>query len=366
MKSHIKQLQSILKKNDIGGMVVSNPSNIFYLTGFRGVSPSEREVAVFITPSHCYLFSPRMYAEQAKHMAFPGVMVVVDTKHDGVLHMFADYVSQNSVLLFEETDLRVAEFEEMRAKTDADWNGAGELMSSLRVIKDAEELLHIKKAAEITDSVFNEIITYLSNTNYQTLTELDIVDVMRAAYRKLGGESFGFDPIIACGKGSAEPHYHTSNRKLKKNEALLMDFGITYKGYTADLTRTVFLGTAPDNFRAHYDIVLKCNKHSLQAAKSGVSAGDLHANAVSFFQKLNLADNFIHSLGHGVGIDIHEEPFFRINTKEPLAEGMVVTIEPGLYFTGEYGIRIEDLIAVGENGSEVYSCNSSKELIEIR
>lgn len=366
MKSRIKTTQTFLRKQNATGFIVSSPSNIFYITGFKGLNPNEREVCALITTDECFLFVPPMYAEQARNSIRKDVILSVDTQHEGVLMMYASHVDDTAELFFEESDLKVSEFEEMRSQTRATWTGGGQFFSTLRIIKDEEELKHLAKAASITDSVFNDVIKYLSSINYETVSEMDIVDVMRTRYRVYGGESFGFDPIVACGTGSAEPHYHSSDKKLKKQNPLLLDFGITYKGYTADLTRTVYLGTAPDSFRAYYNIVHTCNTARIGEVKEGIHAGKLHSNAVAYFSSLRLAESFIHSLGHGVGIDIHEEPFFRTEGGSPLKNHMVITIEPGLYFPGEFGIRIEDLVIVTESGGTILSHNSSKELIEIR
>jgi Xaa-Pro aminopeptidase len=144
-----------------------------------------------------------------------------------------------------------------------------------------------------------------------------------------------------------------------------MDFGFTFNGYHSDLTRTIFLGKAPEQFRNMYDIVLACNKYSLKLAKAGIDAGSLHQKAVEFFAKQQRESFFIHGLGHGVGLEVHEEPFFRLNRKTILQPGMAVTIEPGLYFPNEYGIRIEDYVVITKTGVEVLSKNSPKLLIEL-
>lgn len=178
-----------------------------------------------------------------------------------------------------------------------------------------------------------------------------------------GGEGWGFDPIVSFGQGSSQPHYRTGSKQIGQGPVLL-DFGVIFRGYTGDLTRTMYIGKAHDTFREMYKLVLECNRLCIAACKPGIPAYQLHKVAVDFFQEHGVDTSFLHGLGHGVGLNIHEEPFFRSNCQTMLQPGMVITIEPGLYFPGEFGIRIEDYVIVTETGCEVLS-TSPKELLEL-
>lgn len=200
----------------------------------------------------------------------------------------------------------------------------------------------------------------LQKTDPTELTELDLVAAIRSISDELGGEGFGFDPIVASGPSSAEPHYRTKKNKLLANEPLLLDFGIVYQGYTADLTRTIYLGKPTEKYLCRYKLVLECNQLCIDAVKPGVTGQTLDHIAMDFFQK-NHVDNYVlHSLGHGVGLNIHENPGINHKSIQPLETGNVITIEPGLYFSEEYGIRLEDLILVTKEGCEILSKNSTK------
>ena len=252
------------------------------------------------------------------------------------------------------------EFEE----SELELKGASNIIELFRLHKDTDEKKKITLVVRKTDAVFDDIVKFLTTTDYASLTELDVADKLRFFGRQHGLKEFSFEPIVACGPGSSEPHYHTGLNKLQKGNILLMDFGFKYEGYCSDLTRCVFLGKADENVKNIYKIVLECNKRALAECKIGVATGKLHSNAVTFFEKHNLDSYFIHGLGHGVGIDIHEEPFFRIDRTTKLEKGMVVTIEPGIYLPGKFGIRIEDYVIMGKAEAEVLS-TSPKELIEI-
>jgi Xaa-Pro aminopeptidase len=346
-------------------LLITDPVNIFYLTGFRGLSPEERECSMLLKAEDAILVIPRMYREQAG--ALPdGTTILVDEERDGLLAMCVRQAAESSVLAFEEEDLTVAEYTQVREVHEGDLVFGSGLVESARVVKDDEELDRIRKAVRIADDTFVELIAYLHSIDYTSLTELDIADRIVSLSRSLGGEGMGFDPIVASGPGASEPHYRTSAKRLAKGEVLLMDFGIRYGGYTSDLTRTVVLGTGSPAVRATYEHVLACNQASLAACKPGASAGDLHRDSVAFFAERGLAGDYLHGLGHGVGLDIHEQPFFRPGRDSELKAGMTVTIEPGLYYPGRYGVRIEDFVLVTDSGCEVLSSRSPKEYIEIR
>lgn len=367
-KQRINAVQEYIKQTSADGFFITNSFNIFYLTGFQGLSPEERESTLFITSADATLFLPRMYQEQGKMLQSvreKQVICVVDHERDGLLTKWIKAQEKGQNILIEEGDLTIEEYDYLKKVSGFSFHTSGGYLEGLRIRKDSVELGQIRTVVARTDQVFNDLISALKKNGYTTYTELDIADTLRTLGRKYDLNSFSFDPIVACGPGSSEPHYVTSNKKLKKGEVLLMDFGFTLNGYHSDLTRTIFLGKAPEKVKDMYDIVLACNEYALQLTRPGIDAGLLHQKSVEFFAKQKLDTYFIHGLGHGVGLEVHEEPFFRINRKTILQPGMTVTIEPGLYFPNEYGIRIEDYVVVTERGVEVLSNKSPKKLIEL-
>jgi Xaa-Pro aminopeptidase len=365
--NRIQKVRNELQKQKADAIFITNFYNIFYLTGFMGISEHEREAALLITAEKAYLFVPEMYEFQAK--GSDGVKnnwceMIVNHERDKLLFSFGEFVGKDCVVLFESSDLKCSELELIKEKTDLNLSPAKGVVEDLREIKDEEEIEVIKKAVEITDKSFLALVDFLRQNDYTQTTELDMVDELRKISRSLGGEGFGFDPIIASGEGSALPHYFTSNKKLTKGSALLFDIGIKYKGYTGDLTRTIYLGKAPDKFKDIYFTVLESNQKSLEACSAQVDTFDLSETAKDVFRQKDLEGYFIHGLGHGVGLEIHEKPSLRCRAGCKLKENMIITIEPGLYFEGEFGVRIEDFVAVKANSCHILS-KSPKDLIEI-
>jgi len=366
--SRIKKVQDYINQSGSDGFFISKSAHIFYLSGFKGLSPEEMEASLFIDQKSVYLYLPKMYQEQGNNLDSVKekiVTCILDYERDGLLSIWLKTSGKGKNILIEEGDLTIAEYNYLKKESEGTFQTSNGFLESLRVIKDAEELNKIREVVSRTDLVFNDLIAGLKSQDYPQLTELDVADLLRVLGRKHGLLAFSFEPIVASGAGGSEPHYVTSNKKLQKGEALLMDFGFTLDGYHSDLTRTIFLGKATDTFKKMYEVVLECNKQSLKSTKPGIDAGSLHKKAVTFFKKHRLDQFFIHGLGHGVGLEVHEEPFFRLHRKTPLQTGMAVTIEPGLYFPNEFGIRIEDYVIVTEKGCDVLSKGSTKELIEL-
>lgn len=347
-------------------LLVTNARNIYYLTGFRGISPEERESSVLVTPEDVFLFVPRMYAEQGELLSSVQakiVTLVIDDERDGLLYLPSTYLKKADTLLVEELDLKLFEFDAIRTYYSAPILRSGSIIESLRIIKDSEEVKIIKRAVEIADRAWCDLVAFLQTDKYEKRSEYEIAEILLSLSRKHGGEGWGFDPIVASGAGSSQPHYKTGSKKLELHTVLLVDFGISFQGYTSDLTRTVLLGSVSYKIREAYQMVLDCNLLSIQACRPGVHTADLQQHAVDFFKQKKTDQYFIHGLGHGVGLDIHEEPYFRQTRDTKLEPGMIVTIEPGLYYPNEFGIRIEDYLLITEDGAEVLSTSPKKPLI---
>ncbi len=367
LKKRHSQLRALLSKTGANSFFCTSFSNIYYLSGFAGLSPEERESTLLVTQTQVILYVPKMYQEQAKALQSvkSGIITLkVDIERDGLMHMFRKDVKKGESVLVESTNLTLEEFYRISDNAEFQLQGYAGLVEELRVRKDIHEKKILDDVVSRTDTVFEDVVAFLRTTDYTTLTELDLADKLMYFGRQHGLREFSFDPIVAVGPGSSEPHYKTGFRKLERGNVLLMDFGFKLNGYCSDLTRTVFLGRATPEQKKMYSIVLEGNWNALRNCKVGVNAGQLHKEAVAFFEKNKLGKYFIHGLGHGVGLDVHEEPYFRPARESELQEGMVVTIEPGLYFPGKYGIRIEDYVIMGKKDGEVLS-NCTKELIEI-
>jgi Xaa-Pro aminopeptidase len=347
-------------------LLVTNARNIYYLTGFRGISPEEREASLLVTLENAYLFVPRMYAEQGELLASvqaKTVTLVIDDERDGLLYLPSKYLRNSDAVLLEEQNLRLFEFDAIQSHYSATILRSGSIIESLRIIKDKVEVEIIKRAVEIADLAWRDLVACLRTDKYEKRSEYEIAEILLSLSRKHGGEGWGFDPIVASGAGSSQPHYKTGSKKLESNTVLLVDFGVSFQGYTSDLTRTVMLGAVSDEILHAYQTVLACNQSAIQECRPGVLTSDLQEHAVDFFKSKQVDQYFIHGLGHGVGLDIHEEPYFRQTQDTKLEPGMIVTIEPGLYYPNQFGIRIEDYLLITEDGAEVLSSSPKEPVI---
>lgn len=213
-------------------------------------------------------------------------------------------------------------------------------------VKTTEELAKIRKAADIIDDVFDYILGELT----EGVTEIEISNKIHDKIVALGGEKESFETIVAFGAGGAEPHHVPTDKKLQKGEFITIDMGAIYDDYCSDFTRTMAYGEVTDEMKKVYEIVLKAYRLAMDGVKEGANCLAVDALAREYIKLCGYGDNYIHGTGHGVGTEIHEQPFINTRNDEDLLNGEVVTIEPGIYIPNSFGIRIENMIVVGENG----------------
>ena len=226
-----------------------------------------------------------------------------------------------------------------------------------RKSKTQSELDSIKKACEIAKNAYEHVIPFIK----EGVTEKSIKTRLERFMKKQGAEKPSFDTIVAFGKNSAVPHHETGNAKLKKNQTVLMDYGCVVNGYCSDITRTVFYGKPSEKFIKTFDLVAKANQLGMQKAKAGVLAKTVDSSIRDFFDKHGVADKFTHSLGHGIGLEIHEEPYLSPRGEGELKENYVFSIEPGLYYEDEFGVRIENTVTI-QNGIATSLTGNGREL----
>ncbi|MBC7220137.1 aminopeptidase P family protein [Candidatus Bipolaricaulota bacterium] len=233
------------------------------------------------------------------------------------------------------------------------------MVEDLRRVKAEEEIERIAAAAKLTDEGLRWIVDRLAPGQ----TERDVALDLEVWFRRHGAEAVAFDLIVASGPGSAMPHYRPGERKIERGDLVLFDIGAQVDGYCADLTRVVAMGDPGGEAREIYRIVLAANRAGLAAVRAGKSGKDVDRAARDVIANAGYDDRFGHGLGHGVGLEVHEAPGVGPTSEDTLAVGNVVTIEPGIYFPGRFGIRIEDLVAVTADGARVLSSFPKDELI---
>ena len=360
MKNRIRKIQKELHEKDLDGFIVTNPFNIFYLSTFRGVSPFEREAILVVTPGQSTLITARLYQQEAKKVVSSVLKIKIANERNEINQFVKEAISKVSPtdlsaeahwaktkamakVGFEQHDITFSEFKQFKKLLkDKKLVPTKHLVEDLRLIKSPDEIKKIEKAQTITQSAFDEIIKTIKAGQ----TEEQISETLVKIIKSLGGQGLAFDPIIASGPNSAKPHHVTGDRRLSKNDVLLFDFGAKYKDYCADLSRTIFVGRVPDAKKNIYHHVQTSQNMAIAKIGTGVAAKRAHSYANSHFKKHKLNQFFLHSLGHGVGLEVHEKPSLSKKSKDTLREGMVFSVEPGLYFPAWGGVRIEDLVVI--------------------
>ncbi|MBR3862284.1 MAG: aminopeptidase P family protein [Clostridia bacterium] len=355
--THLQNFQQRLESDRAA--LISSAQNTFYLSGFR-----YDDGYLLIFPSRAVLLTDFRYEEAAQSHADSAFEVLCPKRN--MLDAVRELLAQENVrdLLIEEESVTVALRESLDQKlTDITVHtGASARLKALRVLKDEGELAAIAAAQEITDAAFSHILGYLK----QGVREIDVALELEFFMRRAGADGIAFHTIAVSGAASSLPHGVPRNCPLERG-FLTMDFGARVGGYCADMTRTVVIGRADAEMKRLYDTVLKAQRAALDRAAGGVSCRALDLVARDIIDGAGYEGCFGHSLGHGVGLDVHEDPRLSRGASESavLLPGHVVTVEPGIYLAGKYGCRIEDMIAVNADGSIRNFTKSTKELIEI-
>lgn len=235
-----------------------------------------------------------------------------------------------------------------------------QFVEALRMIKDETEIATIRKACSISDQAFHDALEFIKPGK----TEIEIANFLDFRMRELGAAGLSFDTILASGINSSKPHAHPMHKPVELGEAITMDFGCLYEHYVSDMTRTIYLGHVSDEQAEIYNTVLKANQALIDQAKAGLGFRDFDKIPRDIIVEAGYGQYFTHGIGHGIGLDIHEEPYFSQTSTEVIKSGMVLTDEPGIYIEGKYGVRIEDDILITDTGCELLTL-APKELIVI-
>ena len=345
----IAPLRAGLAESDLSGLVVSTPSNIFYLSGFTGSSG-----ALLITAERALLFSDFRYRLQAREQApdFEFVEVQRDLLK-GVGRATAD--TSAGRLGYESAHLTCELLGRLtEGAQDRELVGVTGLVENLRAIKSPEEIASIRAAAALADQALEHMISLLR----PGAPERDIALEGEFFMRKAGAEAAAFDLIVASGPRSALPHATTTTRELQPGDLVVIDMGASVNGYGSDMTRTFAVQTATEQARQIYEITYRAQRAAVAAVRAGARCGELDALARTIIGEAGFGDCFGHGLGHGVGLDLHEAPYLRREDEAVLAAGNVVTVEPGIYLPDIGGVRLEDLLVVQADGAETLTTSA--------
>ena len=353
MNERIQLLRHRMAGMDLQGMIVANPINVKYLTGIdaEGILLLTRKENIYVTDSR--------YTEYVTSILTPFDEIVVDDQKNISKDDFENYFMFCENVGFEEDYITYSKYKEYMHKFRINnFVEATKIIESLRMIKDNEEIEYIKKACKITDDCFNMIIQYIK----PGMTEIQVARKIQDFYRDFAeGESF--ETIVASGENTSKPHAIPTNRKIEKQDIVLIDMGCKVKGYCSDMTRTIFIGEPTEEQLKIYNLVLKNQKQVLDDIQEGKNIKNLSRRLENNFAEYGY--DMIHSLGRGVGLEIHEKPFVNSKNDNSLKENMVITDEPGIYLPGNFGVRIEDTVLVKKQGHQALT-ESTKECIIIK
>ncbi len=346
ISSRLTALRTHLQEEGLAAMVVVNAANRRYLSGFTGSTGW-----LLITSEKAQIITDGRYWERVKDECPQFELVRVRQRYDERLReVFATLTGRVG---FEATTVTVDEYERIfRPVTQVEWQAADTLLAALRMVKGPDEMALIRRAAAVTDTVMAHVPALLR----PGMTESELAWELEKALREQGAEALAFSSIVAFGRNSALPHAEPGERPLKEETAVTIDMGARVDGYCADLTRSFWYGRSPEEtylraWRAVREAMI-AGLMGLQPGRSGRLVDALARDALGHH---DYKKAFLHSLGHGVGLVVHEGPRLSRLSDDVLAAGHVVTIEPGVYFSGHWGIRLEDLVIVWDNGPEVVS-----------
>ncbi|HTY07816.1 MAG TPA: aminopeptidase P family protein [Candidatus Edwardsbacteria bacterium] len=352
--ARIARVRSQIKRERLGGLLVSHLANVRYLCGYNGSAG-----LLLVTPSRSVFLTDFRYQEQVKREVKGARRVII--RKD----LYSDLLQRTDIAKlrragFEAQHLTYAQYDVLRRGGAQAVPTVG-LVEQLRQVKDAAELRAIARAAAIADRAFARIVREIR----PGMTELAIGARLEALMKSFGAARPSFETIVGSGPNGALPHAKPGTRKVRRGDFIVLDFGAYYQGYCSDMTRTVLLGRPTDRHKLVYGVVRDAQQAGLDAVRAGVSGKQADAASRGVIERAGFGQQFGHGLGHGVGLEVHELPRLGKLSDNIVPEHAVVTVEPGVYLPGWGGVRIEDLVAVTKTGNRILS-RSPKELIAIK
>jgi len=353
MQGRLERLRKALAEQGLDALITENKENRFYISGFTGSTGwaiITRDEAVFVTDFR--------YIDQATVEA-PAFQVVDNERK--ALEAIGQQLQKLGVkrLAIEKNHISVGTYESWKeAFSNVELVPTSGLIENLRIYKDASELDIIKQAVKIADEAFAHVLNFIR----PGVREMDVALELEFFMRKQGATGVGFETIVASGARGALPHGRASEKVIQAGEMVTLDFGAAYKGYNSDITRTVSVGEPSDKMREIYEIVLRAQLNCVNNIKPGMTGKEGDALTRDIIAAAGYGAAYGHSTGHGLGVEVHEQPNLSAVSHTVLQPGMLVTVEPGIYITDLGGVRIEDDVLITENGCEILT-QSTKELL---
>lgn len=360
--SKINQISTYLKEHNIDAAFITTPDNVFYVSGFRS-NPHERLLGVLVfQDAEPQMILPQMEVPDAKNAGW-NFDLVGHQDTDQPWQLLKQAIKNKKIIpsqiAIEKSHMTVERLEAIQELyPDVTYTRLDDQLNSMRVVKDEHELDILREAAAYADYAIEVGVSEIAEGK----TELEILTAIELALKKKGISHMSFDTMVLSGPKTASPHGKPGDRKIQKGDFVLFDLGVIYKGYCSDITRTVAFGEPSTKQKEVYETVRKAEQAAVDAVKPGVKAMELDKIARDIITEAGYGEFFTHRLGHGLGISVHEFPSVTGNNEMALIEGMVFTIEPGIYDPSITGVRIEDDVVVTKDGVEVLT-KYPKELV---
>lgn len=360
----VEKIQGMLAGQALDAIVIRNNSDLYWATGFENVFDDEQAHVALITRDSCILHTDSRYVTAMREQAVLEGVWGIDDANENEVEFLVRMLKEHKLITG-----RIAINDSMplslyrkysEAMPNARFKERSDDILALRAVKDADEIAIMKKAQSIASEAFLKTIERLS----PGMTERDVSLSLEFNMKKLGASDLAFANIVASGPNGAKPHAMPSDRVLEQGDLVVIDFGARVDGYCSDTTRTICIGGAGDEQIHVYEAVRRANEKVAEQIRPGVTGAKMHSIAETWLANAGYAKKMGHSLGHGVGIDIHELPLLSPSNHDELVAGNVVTDEPGIYLPGKLGVRIEDCGVVTEDGFESF-CDITHELIVV-
>ncbi|CAM3719069.1 M24 family metallopeptidase [Alicyclobacillus pomorum] len=355
-RDRIRRLDAVLQQIHLDGVVITSPASLYYFTGVW-LETGERPTALIIRPHKEPVW--------IVHEMFANEVSSADVKKvfwkDGVspYPLIGEAVGINARLAIDGNWAARHVIKLMATRPTApEPVVADAVISALRERKDADELSKLERASAMADEVVGKLKTMLR----PGMTELEATEMLEQLWEEAGSEGLSFPIIVAAGANGAAPHHEPDHSKIEEGSTVIVDTGGIYQRYVSDTTRTFVVGEPTEEIRKVYECVLRAQQIGIETAKPGVRLGDVDAAVRQYITDQGYGPYFTHRTGHGVGLDIHEEPFVVAGNEAVLETGMVMSVEPGIYLPGKFGVRIEDLVVIEEDGAR--SLNQSPKALE--
>ena len=341
-KSAIKILQKNISEKDL--FLITNKYNIRYLCGYTGTNGY-----ILLSKKKTFFLTDTRYLSEAKNKFGQYFSIINLDKPLSEKILEITEKNKYTTLIFEEKDLKYAAWLNLKkALKKIKLKSRSDLIENIRICKSNEEIIIISRAQKITEKTF----IALKNSLKQGQREKEIAWNLENIAHDFGADGLSFPPIIAIGKNSGTPHHQNSNQKLKKGDLILVDMGIKYRGYCTDMTRMIFTNNPTSRQAQIYNLVLSAQQAAIKTIKAGITGVKADKAAREIITRKGYGDNFLHSLGHGVGLQIQEAPTLSPLSKQKIPANSIVTVEPGIYLENEFGVRIEDMILVLPDGNK--------------